>query len=378
MVIACEFLFEELAKRFEAYLIETKASWLRLHFSEVFQKSFQNNKFQELQNWCNDIIVKHPEKFFESEGFTLIQENALISVIKRDDLQMKEAKIWKHVIEWGIVQNPEIPSDPKIWSNDNFLTMMTTLQNCLPHIRYFQISSDDVIDQLLPYRRMLDDNLWDDIFKKHLSPSKQVSSVILPPRIVLTQNLPPRTSKPFSKIINEAHAAEITSWIDKKADSYSAINYPYEFKFLLRGTRDGFTPASFWNLCDKQTNVVVVAKIKGTDEILGEYNPIGWDKSINRNFMSCDESFIFSLRNGAIQNSILSRVKNSKYAIYCHPSYGPSFGDSFEYVCDLMFFSFSQCWNCQFSYEKRIRNDNYSPLSFSVNEYEIFQISKKS
>ncbi|RIB21824.1 hypothetical protein C2G38_2243678 [Gigaspora rosea] len=76
MVITCEFLFEELTKRLETYLIEAKASWLRLHFSEVFQKSFQNNKFQELQNWCNDIIVKHPEKFFESEDFTSIQENA--------------------------------------------------------------------------------------------------------------------------------------------------------------------------------------------------------------------------------------------------------------------------------------------------------------
>ncbi|RIB21828.1 hypothetical protein C2G38_2175546 [Gigaspora rosea] len=70
-----------------------------------------------------------------------------------------EAKIWKYVIGWGIEQNPGIPSDPKIWSNDNFLTMKTTLQNCLPHIRYFQISSDDVINHLQPYRRRLDDNL---------------------------------------------------------------------------------------------------------------------------------------------------------------------------------------------------------------------------
>ncbi|RIB28426.1 hypothetical protein C2G38_2239511 [Gigaspora rosea] len=47
MVMTYEFLFEELAKHLETYLIETKASWLRLHFSKVFQKSLQNNKFQE-------------------------------------------------------------------------------------------------------------------------------------------------------------------------------------------------------------------------------------------------------------------------------------------------------------------------------------------
>ncbi|RIB21819.1 hypothetical protein C2G38_2140479 [Gigaspora rosea] len=261
MIITCEFLFEELAKRLEIYLIETKASWLRLHFSEIFQKSFQNNKFQELQNWCNDIIVKHPEKIFESEGFTSIQENALIALIKRDDLQMEEIKIWKHIIEWGIAQNPGMSPDPKNWSNDNFLTVKTTLQNCLPHIRYFQIPGGDVIDHLQPYRRILDDDLWDDIMKRLISPSKPISSVILPPRVVLTQTLPSRMIEPFSTIINEAHAAEITSWIDKKADTYSATNYPYEFKLLLRGTRDGFTPASFWNLCDKQTNIIVVATL---------------------------------------------------------------------------------------------------------------------
>ncbi|RIB21820.1 hypothetical protein C2G38_2034077 [Gigaspora rosea] len=381
MVITCEFLFEELAKRLEIYLIETKASWLRLHFSEIFQKSFQNNKFQELQNWCNDIIVKHPEKIFESEGFTSIQENALITLIKRDDLQMEEVKIWKHIIEWGIAQNPGMSSDPKNWSNDNFLTVKTTLQNCLPHIRYFQIPGGDVIDHLQPYRRILDDDLWDDIMKRLISPSKPISSVILPPRVVLTQTLPSRSTEPFSTIINEAHAAEITSWIDKKADAHSVTTYPYEFKLLLRGTRDGFTPAKFWYLCDKQTNVVVVAKIKDTNEILGGYNPIGWVKPTSSYlYRECEESFIFSLKNGTIQNSILSRVKNPIYAIYCHPSNGPIFGGGSGY-CDLAFFSLGSCWNSLTSYEKRIRNAAYKidgRSFFSVDEYEIFQINKKS
>ncbi|RIB09216.1 hypothetical protein C2G38_2146673 [Gigaspora rosea] len=381
MVITCELFFEELAKRLETYLIETKASWLRLHFSEVFQKSFQNNKLQVLQNWCNDIIVKYPEKFFKSEDFTSIQENVLISVIKRDDLQLEEVKIWKYVIEWGIAQNSGIPSDPKNWSNDNFLIMKTTLQNCLPFIRYFQISSENVINNLQPYRRILDDNLWDDIMKRLLLPNNPISSLILPPRVVLTQTLPPRTTEPFSTIINEAHAAEITSWIDEKADEYTTTNNPYEFKLLLRGTRDGFTPASFWNLCDKQTNLVVVAKIKGTDEILGGYNPVGWDKPIISEYVykHCNESFIFSLKNGTIQNSILSRVKKPEYAIYCKAICGPVFGGGSN-CSDLVIHSSSkQYWNSKNAYEKRLRNaSDYGISYFSVDEYEIFQLSKKS
>ncbi|RIB28434.1 hypothetical protein C2G38_2028551 [Gigaspora rosea] len=381
MITTCEFLFEELAKHLETYLIETKASWLRLHFSKVFQKSFQNNKFQELQNWCNDIIVKIPEKFFESEDFTSIQENVLISIIKQDDLQMEEIKIWKRVIEWGIAQNTGIPPDPKNWSNENCLTMKTTLQNCLPFIRYFQISSENVNDHLQPYRRILEDNLWDDIMKRLLFPNKPISAVILPPRVVLTQKLPPRTTEPFSTIINEAQAAEITSWIDKKVDIYTATDNPYEFKLLCRGTRDGFTSTSFWNLCDKQTNVVVVVKIKDTDEILGGYNPIGWDKTIDYKYYNCDKSFIFSLRNGTIQNSILSHAKNPKYAIYCEHKCGPIFGGGSIGDCDLVIFDRSnQCWNVRNAYEKRLRNvayDSYGVSYFSVDEYEVFRISKK-
>ncbi|RIB26416.1 hypothetical protein C2G38_2163506 [Gigaspora rosea] len=40
MLIAYEFLFEELAKYLETHLVESKAHWLRLHFTTVYQKSF--------------------------------------------------------------------------------------------------------------------------------------------------------------------------------------------------------------------------------------------------------------------------------------------------------------------------------------------------
>ncbi|RIA99910.1 hypothetical protein C2G38_2236641, partial [Gigaspora rosea] len=124
-----EFLHDELAKNLETYLIESKSSWLRLHFTRVCQKSFQNDKLHEFQKWCNDIIVKYPDKFFSSEDFTSIKENALVSIIKRDDLQMSEVKVWKHVIRWGIAQNSDHPSNLKNWTNENFLTLKNTLKN---------------------------------------------------------------------------------------------------------------------------------------------------------------------------------------------------------------------------------------------------------
>ncbi|RIB18184.1 hypothetical protein C2G38_2142246, partial [Gigaspora rosea] len=126
MLIACEILFDELAKYLETHLIETKAHWLRLNFTRIYQKIFQNNELQKLQKWCNDIVAKYPDKIFESENFSSLQKNALVSLISRDDLQMEEIKIRNRVIEWGIAQNPDLPTNPENWSHKNFLSLKTT------------------------------------------------------------------------------------------------------------------------------------------------------------------------------------------------------------------------------------------------------------
>ncbi|RIB24647.1 hypothetical protein C2G38_2168066 [Gigaspora rosea] len=383
MLVAYELFFDELAKHLETLLIETESHshWLRLNFTRIYQKIFQNNKPQELQKWCNDIVVKYPEKIFDSEDFFSLQENAFVSLISRDDLQMKEVKIWNHVIEWGIAQNPGLPSDPEDWPNEKFLALKTTLRNCLPHIRYFQMSSDEFIDNVQPYQQILEKNLWKDITNKFMSPNRQVSSTILPPRVILTPKLPNRNTDPFSTVINEEHASEIASWVDRKADTYPVKNNPYEFKLLLRGTRDGFTSDSFWKLSDKQTNLVVVMKVKGTDEILGGYNPIGWDNNLDYKYKHCNDSFIFSLKNGTIQTSILSRVINPNNAIFCVASCGPIFGGKLGSGDLVMCNNCDQdrnCYNQKISYEKKIKIpiNNDEVTWFSLEEYEIFQINK--
>ncbi|RIB12030.1 hypothetical protein C2G38_2201794 [Gigaspora rosea] len=355
MFIAYELLFDELAKHLETHLIETEAHWLRLNFTRIYQKIFQNDKLQELQKWCNDVVVKHPNKVFESQDFSSLQENALVSLICRDDLQMKEVKIWNHIIKWGIDQNPGLPTNPENWSSENFLALKTTLRNCLPHIRYFQISGDDIIDNVRPYKKILEKNLWKDITDKLISPNRQVSSIILPPRIISTPKLPNRNTEPFSAVINESHAAEIASW-------------------------DGFTADSFWKLCNKQKHLVVVIKVKGTDEILGGYNYVGWDYPTSL-YKNCNDSFIFSLKNCAIQNSILSRVIKPEHAIKCLDNFGPLFSGG----CDLLMSNNSnqdrKCFCYPYSYEKRIRNDSTFESDgwsyFSAEEYEIFQIIEK-
>ncbi|RHZ44233.1 hypothetical protein Glove_750g38 [Diversispora epigaea] len=379
MVAANELKFEELSEKLENYLIESKA-WLKTHFTFVYHSIFKNNAFKNLEKFYNDIITKYPNLIFESAGFTSLHESALVSILKRDDLQMKESEIWNYVIKWGTAQNPALPEKLEEWSDENFTNLKTTLQQCLPLIRYFQITSSDIIDKIKPYKKILDKQLWNDLKQHLILPDRPIESIILPSRLVLTEELPTRINQSFSTIISEEHAAMISSWIDNQLTSYSSRNNPYEFQLILRGSKDGFAPRTFWDICDGHDNTVVITKVEGTNEIVGGFNPSAWDKTKN-GWVKTNKSFIFSFKDVNIQNPILSRVRNEIYALlYSHnkDNYGPSFGncefmmrsDVFNFTVDKL----NWCYNPSF-YEKSIRTTNDE---FSIIDYEVFEVVKKS
>ncbi|RHZ58650.1 hypothetical protein Glove_372g22 [Diversispora epigaea] len=192
MIAANEFELWELSMKLESHLIQFESSWLKTHFFLVYRSIFINNKFKNLENFCNDIIVKYPNIIFESTEFTSLHESALMSILKRDDLQMTESEIWDHVIKWGIAQNPILPEKLEEWSDENFTTLKTTLQQCLPLIRYFHIPNSVVMDKIKPYKKILDKQLWDDLKQHLMLPDRSIKSIILPPRLILTQELSAR------------------------------------------------------------------------------------------------------------------------------------------------------------------------------------------
>ncbi|RHZ77537.1 hypothetical protein Glove_177g148 [Diversispora epigaea] len=377
-----------------------QCSWLRTHFSFIYHSIFnRHDDFKKLKNFCNDIVVKYPHLIFEADEFTSLKESALVSLLKRNDLQMEEVKIWDYVIKWGIAQTSTLPTNLDDWTKENFLTLKTTLQQCLPHIRYFHLSSIEVVDKIEPYRKILDKQLWKDINQRLLIPDRPVKSTILPPRSVLVTELPPRAEEPresfstiiseelaaeesFSTIITEKYAAEISTWIDRKEVTYNLTNIPYKFELILRGIRDGFAPQTFWDMCHGYVCTVVLAKVKGTDEIIGGYNPLEWDNSnIDDKRMETKDSFIFSLKNGNIPKSILSRVKQSQTAIVNvskkdQKKWGPCFGD-FQMYSEKSNFTLDDGCFCRIPskcYEKPI----ISSSKFSIINYEVFKIVKKN
>ncbi|RHZ73911.1 hypothetical protein Glove_228g124 [Diversispora epigaea] len=133
----------------------------------------------------------------------------------------------------------------------DFLTLRTTLQQCLPLIRYLHILNTELFDKILSY-------------KKHLiAPDRPVKSISLSARSAAITEFPSRaevSKEPFATIISEEHVAEISSWIDY-----------------------GFIPQTFWNICHGHAKTVVVVKVKGTgtNEIIGGHTPLAWDNTFD-------------------------------------------------------------------------------------------------
>ena len=131
LITANELSLQEIIPHIQSFLIENKANWVEQNFNYIYQTSFENDSFLELQKYCIELMSKEPDKLFKSLNFSSISEKLLVSLIQSDNLQMGEVQIWKYALKWGIAQNPELPSDPTTFSKEDFKTLKNTLQPCI-------------------------------------------------------------------------------------------------------------------------------------------------------------------------------------------------------------------------------------------------------
>jgi hypothetical protein len=375
LAAADQLYLQELVDYLQRYLIVNKAEWMEQHFGLTYQTSFQSNSLFELQRFCIECMTKFPQKIFKSFDITLLSENSLISLIRRDDLQMKETEIWENVLKWGLAQNPTLISDPDTWTDDDFKAMEKTLQDCLPLIRFFSLSSEEFVQKVHPYKKLLKPKLYDELFKSYLDSNIKPSNNILLPRYRNIEGIID------SKIVNSNIVSLISRWIDK-IDIKSKYAYtrelylPYKFKLLLRGSRDGFTPKRFHELCNNIPYTVTFIKVKGTEEVIGGYNPLIWKSNNYVEYGKTKDSFIFSFKGkNNFKEPILSHVKNIDCAVLYHNRSGPSFDDDICLIVeennDSKGYDHQNCM--QKSYDKKIRDAD----EFLIEDYEVFQITRK-
>ncbi|RHZ77449.1 hypothetical protein Glove_177g128 [Diversispora epigaea] len=383
LVIASnELELDELVEYLQTYLVNNGASWLRLKFAQIYRTSYQVKNLEIIRDFYNDIIAKHPNTIFESENFHSLPENALICILKQDDLQLEvltipntniSIKLFNVIIKYiygGIISLEKLENstifDLVIASNELELDeLVEYLQTYLVNngaswlrLKFAQIYRTSYQVKNLEIIR----DFYNDIIAKH------------PNTIFESENFHSLPENALICILKQDDLQlEETPYIE---------NNPYEFKLLVRGSRDGFDVKTIYNICDKVANTVIVLKVEGTGEILGGYNPLKWDNNKNQHMIAQD-SFIFSLKTANLKNSILSRaVINFDWAIYNCPRDSNLFFDSaLRLIGNLK--TEKRCY-CRDSlvYTKPIRSDEFiskcSIISeeefFSVEEYEVFKI----
>ena len=110
---------------------------------------------------------------------------------------------------------------------------------------------------------------------------------------------------------------------------YDKKDIPYDFKLLYHSSRDGFNNASFHRNCDNKGATIWVAKIQGSAQLIGGYNPLDWNGGPT--WKSTADSFIFNFTDGKnISTAKLGYVNNANYAVCCSNGYGPRMGNLYN------------------------------------------------
>ncbi|CAG8446685.1 24074_t:CDS:2 [Dentiscutata erythropus] len=160
--------------------------------------------------------------------FSYKDEVSLLNIfIAADEIELFEPRqqVEKRLLEtesaWKFPEDfIKIYNDLTKWTQTDFEELEKVLHNCIPHIRFHELSFKEFRLVETQYKNILPNNLLDETYQYWLDPKKQDA---LPKRI---------SAYPFdSKIINAKDAALIASWIDKKQGMpYRFKNMPFEFE----------------------------------------------------------------------------------------------------------------------------------------------------
>jgi len=178
-----------------------------------------------------------------------------------------------------------------------------------------------------------------------------------------------------SAILSDGHAQLATpllGWL-KQVQGLIVRN----FELLYRASRDGWNAANFHSACDYRGPTVTI--IRCTDGfIFGGFSDVPWTSS--GDYARSDRAFLFSLHNavGLAPTKLPLNGSSNDTAVYCHQSYGPTFG----YGNDLQIAKLPQSNHSQINLGETYQvppgqNGNFltGSSSFRAAEIEVFCVT---
>src|SRR6185312_1268961 len=273
------------------HLIEQHEEWIKQNILTVYNYALSTDLLQKLGDYCNQLMLSSPDVILKSSNMVDIPKATFISLLKNDELNMDEVDIWLSVVQWAINQISGLADNPTNWSSNDVTVVKDIIAECVPHIRFFNISSEEFSERVLPYVEVLPRELQSDLFCYHMQKNYKPK----------TQMLPHRKGDVDSVVINKQQAswilqkiAESTQLGKAERSETSRQTITYKLTLLYRESRDGDMTDKvkiFWQMCADKGPTIAVGRVKGTEETLGGYNPLSWSR--NNGYASTRESFIF-------------------------------------------------------------------------------------
>ncbi|GES81067.1 hypothetical protein GLOIN_2v1870090 [Rhizophagus clarus] len=359
LIAVDELNIQQLVSYIQEYLIEHQTEFLHQNPTDILETVYQHETFTDLWNFCLEKICEEPRILFNSDKFINLKYPLLELLLKRDDLNIDEIEVWERLLKWCLAQQ-NMMNDPTKWSKEDITKIERSLYRFIPLIRFYDIGPADFFYKVYCYKEILPQDLIHDLLEFHIVPNTKPKLNIAPSR---------KLSSLDSTLIESKHIPQFASWIDKKDSSYyDNKKVPYDFNLLYRSNSDGFDPESFHKNCDNKGATVWVAKIQGTTQLVGGYNPLDWSK--DNTWKNTADSFLYYITDEKnFFTAKLSYVKNPNYAIYCHFMQGPHMGDLLCQGTNNWYF-----YNAGVGI---IYPKIGIPERFTVENYEVFQVIKK-
>ncbi|CAG8604975.1 11222_t:CDS:2 [Paraglomus occultum] len=357
----------------QTILVDHHSSYLLSHFSQIDVLSTTNKNFSILRRYCQNTVKRHPTTIMKSEGFVYLSEDMLIKILKSDKLTMDETEIWEYVLRWATAQEPVLLMVSS-WSAKEYELLKDTLKNIIPHLRFFQMPSNQFLIRSQLFQYVLPYDLFIDVYNYHTQNSYTPLSPILPQRQQSKKrnvtwhhsidgeyddstnkevtpplpSSPPTATSPLespskknhldSLLMTPTHANYLASCIFQHTQTNnSTTNKPtpntlYRFRLLYRASIHSFSVSAFHRLCDRRGPTVTIARIRDSSDIVGGYTDVSWQSSKKGSFKESNDSFIFSFDKGDAKKAQVRWVKKSERqrAVWVGRNRGVVFGDGYD------------------------------------------------
>ncbi|CAG8636182.1 1876_t:CDS:2, partial [Paraglomus occultum] len=123
-----ELHLHELIDYIQEYLITNRHRWIYTEFISTYYILSDIKHIPKFRQFVNELLCTSPELLLRSEDFTIIDEDLLTDLLRRDDLNMPTAEIWDRLLEWAAA-NPIMPADTTLSQEK---TLANTLKDFLP------------------------------------------------------------------------------------------------------------------------------------------------------------------------------------------------------------------------------------------------------